>query len=146
MSNSQLNKLKSAIKNGTEAKSFIKSDESSNDKTNFLHILLLTDTQVPKPCKGFAKDSSANIKFSKTHLSKVILSRGILGDLIAAIPQVMFISEKETSQNVISIARKLTRKLAEKATKYYIFKGINDLDKMCTSNKGSGITLKDNEI
>ena len=142
MSNSQLNKLKSAIKNGTEAKSFIKSDESSNDKTNFLHILLLTDTQVPKPCKGFAKDSSANIKFSKTHLSKVILSRGILGDLIAAIPQVMFIAEKETSQNVISIARKL----AEKATKYYIFKGINDLDKMCTSNKGSGITLKDNEI
>ena len=144
MSNSQLKKLKSAIKNGTEAKSFIKSDESSNDKTNFLHILL--DTQVPKPCKGFAKDSSANIKFSKTHLSKVILSRGILGDLIAAIPQVMFIAEKETSQNVISIARKLTRKLAEKATKYYIFKGINDLDKMCTSNKGSGITLKDNEI
>ena len=43
----------------------------SNDKTNFLHKLL-TNTQVSRIRKAFANGSSANIKFSKTHLSKMI--------------------------------------------------------------------------
>ena len=34
----------------------------SNDKTNFPHKLLLTDTQVSKFCKAFANNSSASIK------------------------------------------------------------------------------------
>ena len=42
-----------------------------NDKTNFPHKLLLTDTQVPNICKAFANGSSANIKFSKTQLPKI---------------------------------------------------------------------------
>ena len=32
------------------------------------HKLLVTDTQVSKICKSFANGSSANTKFSKTHL------------------------------------------------------------------------------
>ena len=48
LSNSQLNKLKSAIKNGTEVTLNLlpNSIGNSNDKTNFPHKLLLTDTQV----------------------------------------------------------------------------------------------------
>ena len=42
-----------------------------NDETNFPYKLLLTDTQVSKICKAFANGSSANIKFSKTQLSKI---------------------------------------------------------------------------
>ena len=44
--NSQLNKLKSAIKNGTEVTLNLSSNliGSSNDETNFLRKLLLTDT------------------------------------------------------------------------------------------------------
>ena len=38
----------------------------SNDETNFLHRLLLTDTQVSRLCKAFANVLSANIKLSKT--------------------------------------------------------------------------------
>ena len=38
----------------------------SNDETNFLHRLLVTDTQVSRLCKAFANVSSANIKLSKT--------------------------------------------------------------------------------
>ena len=38
----------------------------SNDENNFLHKLLLTNTQVSKIRKAFGNDSSANIKFSKT--------------------------------------------------------------------------------
>ena len=43
---------------------------------NFLHKLLLTNTQVSKICKTFANGSSANTKFSKTQLSKMIQSGG----------------------------------------------------------------------
>ena len=44
---------------------------NSNDETNFSHKLLI-NTQVLKSCKGFANGSSANIKFSKTELSKMV--------------------------------------------------------------------------
>ena len=41
----------------------------SNDKTNFLHKLLLTDRQVSKLRKAFVHVPSARIKLSKTHIS-----------------------------------------------------------------------------
>ena len=67
LSNSQLNKLKSAIKNGTEVTLNLSSNliGNSNGETNFPHKLLLTNTQVSKIRKAFANGSSANIKFSK---------------------------------------------------------------------------------
>ena len=71
-SNSQLNKLKSEIKNGTRVTLNLSSNvvgDSSNE-TNFPYKLLLTDTQVSRIRKAFANGSSANIKFSKTHQSK----------------------------------------------------------------------------
>ena len=78
LSNSQLNKLKSEIKNGTEVTLNLSSNliGSSNDETNFPHKLLLTKTQVSKVCKAFANGSSANIKFSNTQLSKIVQSAG----------------------------------------------------------------------
>ena len=50
LSNLQLNKLKSVIKNGTEVTLNLSSNliKNSNDETNFPHKLLLTDTQVSK--------------------------------------------------------------------------------------------------
>ena len=50
LSNLQLNKLKSVIKNGTEVTLNLSSNliRNSNDETNFPHKLLLTDTQVSK--------------------------------------------------------------------------------------------------
>ena len=44
----------------------------SNDESNFPQKLLLTNTQVSRLRKAFANDSSANINFSKTQLSKMI--------------------------------------------------------------------------
>ena len=76
MSNSQLNKLKSTLKNGTEVTLNPSSNliGSSNDETTFPHKLLLTNTQVSKICKVFANGSSTDIKFSKTQLPKIIQS------------------------------------------------------------------------
>ena len=50
----------------------------SNDETNFPNKILLTDTQVSKIRKTFANNSSANTKFSKTQLPKVVQLGGLL--------------------------------------------------------------------
>ena len=83
MSNSQLNKLKSGIKNDTEVTLKISSNVvgDSNDEHNF-SWKLLTNTQVSKLHKAFANNSSANIKLSKTQLHKIGQSGGFLGRLL----------------------------------------------------------------
>ena len=84
LSNSQFNKLKSAIKNETEVKLRLSSNMigNSDDKINFPHKLLLTNTQVVNLCKAFANNSSTDIKSSKTQLSKMKKSGGFLGTLL----------------------------------------------------------------
>ena len=73
MSNWQLNKLKSAVKTetGVASNNFSNLIRSSNGETNFLHKLLLFDTQVSKFRKSFANSSSANIKISKLNCLKL---------------------------------------------------------------------------
>ena len=68
MSNSQLNKLKSGIKNGTEITLRISPNivGDSNNENNFMQKLLLTNTQVSRHHTAFANGSSANIKLSET--------------------------------------------------------------------------------
>ena len=50
----------------------------SNDDTNFPHKLLLTDTQLSRFGNATAIGSSANIKFSKAQLSKIVQLEGFL--------------------------------------------------------------------
>ena len=80
LSNSQLNKLKSAIKNETEVVLRLSSNMTSNfnDETNFLHKLLLTNRQVASVRKAFTSNSSVDIKVSKTQSSKMIQSEIII--------------------------------------------------------------------
>ena len=61
--NSQLNKLKSAIKNETEVvlRLFPNMMVDSNDKTNFPRELLLTGRQVSSIRKAFANNPSVDI-------------------------------------------------------------------------------------
>ena len=84
LSRPQLNKLKAAIKNETDVVIRLSSNMTgdSNDKTNFPHELLLTDRQVSSIHKTFANNSSVDIKFSKTQLSKMIQLGGFLGKLL----------------------------------------------------------------
>ena len=79
LSNLQINKLKSGIKNGTEVTLKLSSNVvgDSNDDNNFLHKLLLTNTQVSKLRKPLTND----IKLSKTQLHKIGKSGGFLGRL-----------------------------------------------------------------
>ena len=56
LSNSQLNRLKSAIKNGTDVVLRLASNMvgNSNNETKFPHKLLLTNTQILSLRKAFA--------------------------------------------------------------------------------------------
>ena len=82
LSNSQLNKLKSAIKNEIEVVLRLSSNMIGDNETNFPHKLLLTNRQVSNLRKAFANHLSADIKLSKTQLSKMIQSGGFLGRLL----------------------------------------------------------------
>ena len=81
LSNSELNMLKSAIKNRTYLSSNVIGD--SNNENNLPNKLLLTNnTQVSKLRILFANNSLANINLSKNQLHKVGQSGGFLGRLL----------------------------------------------------------------
>ena len=73
LSNSQLNKLKSAMKNETDVILRLSSNTigNSNDETNFPCKLLLTNRQVTNLRKSFANHTSTDIKLSKAQLTKM---------------------------------------------------------------------------
>ena len=62
LSNWQLNKLKSAIKDKTEVVLRLSSNMIGENETNFPHELLLTNRQVVTIRKAFANNSSTDIK------------------------------------------------------------------------------------
>ena len=72
LSNSQLNKLNSAIKNESEVVLKLTSNMIGNDETDFPHKLLLTNRKVANLRKAFANYLSTDIKVSKTQISKMI--------------------------------------------------------------------------
>ena len=83
-SNSQLNKIKSAVEDGTEVVWRLSSNMigDSDDKITFPHELLLTNRQVANLRKVFASKSSIDIKSWKTQIYKMIQSGGFFGRLL----------------------------------------------------------------
>ena len=73
LSNSQLNKLKSAAKNGTDVILRLSSNMigNSDDESNFPHKILLTNRQNANLRKAFANHTSTGIKLSKAQLTKM---------------------------------------------------------------------------
>ena len=82
LSNSQLNKLKPAIKNETAVVLRLSSNMIGFDETNFSHKLLLTNRNVANLFQNFDEKSRSDIKLSKTQISKMTQSGGFLGRLL----------------------------------------------------------------
>ena len=156
LSNSQLNKLKSSIKNETDVVLRISSNMvgNSNDNTNFPHELLLTNRQVANICKAFANHSSIDIKLTKTQLSKMIQSRGFLGNLLGKLAGPLMKVAMPLAKNVLaplglsaamsgingSIKKKM---LGSGATTLIISNDeMGDILKIVKSLEDSGILLK----
>ena len=147
LSNSQLSKLKSSIKNGTDVVLRKSSNMvgNSNDNTNFSHELLLTNRQVANIRKAFAKNTSTDIKLSKTQLSKIIQSGGFLGSLLGKLAGPLMKVAMPLAKNVLA-------PLVLSAAMSAIYGGIkkkmlgseatNDLLKIVKSLEDSNVLLK----
>ena len=77
LSQSQINKLKNAIKNKTSVTLRL-SRNALGSGEDFPHELMLTNTQINK----LKKNNAADITFSKTQLSKMVQSGGFLSTLL----------------------------------------------------------------
>ena len=104
LSDSQLNKLKSAIRNETNVTLRISSNMvgNSNDNTNFPHKLLLSDRQVANIRKAFANNLSTDVKFSKTQLLKMTQSGGFLGNLLSKLAGPLMKVAMPLAKNVLA--------------------------------------------
>ena len=73
-----------------------------NDNTNFSHELLLTNRQVANIRKAFAKNTSIDIKLSKTQLSKMIQSGEFLGNLLGKLAGPLMKVAMPLAKNVLA--------------------------------------------
>ena len=156
LSNSQLNKLKSAIKNETDVVLRISSGMvgNSNDNTNFPHKLLLTDRQVANIRKTFANDLSTDVKFSKTQLLKMPQSGGFLGNLLSKLAGPLMKVAMPLAKNVLAplrltaamsaIGGSIKKKMLGSGTITLIISNdeMNDIIKIVKSLENSGVLLK----
>ena len=156
LSNSQLNKLKSAIKNETDVVLRISSGMvgNSNDNTNFPHKLLLTNRQVSNILKAFANNLSTDGKFSKTQLLKMSQSGGFLGNLLSKLAGPLMKVAMPLAKNVLvplglsaamsAIDGSIKKNLLGSGTTTLIISNdeMNDIIKIVKSLEDSGVILK----
>ena len=152
LSNSQLNKLK----NETDVVLRISSNmvSNSNDNTNFPHELLLTNRQVANIRKAFAKNTSTDIKLSKTQLSKMIKSGGFLGNLLGKLAGPLMKVAMPLAKNALAplgisaamsaIDGSIKKKIFGSGTTTLIISNdeMNDILKIVKSLENSGLLLK----
>ena len=87
LSNSQLNNLKSAIENKAEAFWRLSSNMigNSNDESNYINKLSLTNRQVADLLRAVGNNSSTDVMLSQTQSSRMIQSGGFLGRLLGSL-------------------------------------------------------------
>ena len=154
LSNSQLNKLKSSIKNETDVVLRISSNmvSNSNDNTNFSHELFLTNRQVANIRKAFANHSSIDIKLSRTQLSKMIQSGGFLGNFLSKLAGPLMKVAMPLAKNVLAplglsaamsaIDGSIKKKMLGSGTTTFSNDEMDDILKIVKSLENSGVLLK----
>ena len=80
LSNLQLNKLKSAVKNPQGLT--LRMSAKTFNKDNLPHELLLTTRQTTKLRNAISNNMTTGIKLGKAQISKIIKSGGFLGSLL----------------------------------------------------------------
>ena len=94
---------------------------NSNDNTNFPHELLLTNRQVANIRKAFAKNTTTDIKLSKTQLSKMIQSGGFLGHLLGKLAGPLMKVAMPLAQNVLALGISATMSAIDGSIKKKMF-------------------------
>ena len=131
----------------------------SSDKVNFQHELLLTNRKFLSIRKAFANNSSADIKFSKAQLSKMIQSGRFLGKLLGpllktGLPLMKSVITPLAKSVLIPLGLTAAASAADARIHKKILgsgnnttliisnKDMDDLIKIVKSLKGSGLLLK----
>ena len=145
LSNSQLNKLKSSIKNETDVVLRISSNmvSNSNDNSNFPHELLLTNRQVANIRNAFTNHSSIDIKFRE-------IFRKFLGKLAGPLMKVAMPLAKNVlaplglSAAISAIDGSIKKKMLDSGTTTLAISNdeMDDILKIVQSLENSGVLLK----
>ena len=117
----------------------------SNDVNNFLHNLLLTDTQVLMLCKAFANNPSANAKLSKSQLHKIGQSKGfsLIKNVLKLLAKSVLIPLELTAAATATDAATHEVMLWSGITASIISKEeINDIIRVVNSLENSGLLIK----
>ena len=96
LTNTQLNKLKSAAKN--KAGKILRLNKKNFKDEELLHELFVTTRQTTKTRNAFANNMSTDIKLSKAQISKTIQSGGSFGSWLGnlgkkALTNIAFLSK-----------------------------------------------------
>ena len=81
-------KVSNSNESGLDLKLSSNMISNSNDETNFLYELLVTDRQVANLRKTFANNLLTNIKLSKLQISKIIQSCEFFGRLLGPLMKI----------------------------------------------------------
>ena len=100
LSDSQLNKLKTAVKNQTGVT--LRMNIKMFNGNNLPHKLLLTTRQRTKLRNAFENNKSIDIKLSKAQISKIIQSGGFLISLLTKLAGLFMKVAVSLSKNILT--------------------------------------------
>ena len=100
LSDSQLNKVKSAVKNQTGVT--LRMNMKMFDGNNLPHELLLTTRQKTSLRNAFENNLSTDIKLSKTQISKIIQSGVFSGSLLSKIACTLMKEAVAFAKNILA--------------------------------------------
>ena len=127
---------------------------NSNDNTNLPHKLLLTDRQIVNIRKAFANNLSTDVKLSKTQLLEMMLSGGILGNVLSKLAGALIKVSMPLAKNVLAplgltaavsaIDGNVKKMMLGLGTTTLIISNdeMNDIIKIVKSLENSGVLLK----
>ena len=100
LSDTQLKKLKNAVKNKTGTT--LRINFKMFNGNNLLHELLLTTRQKRKVRNAFNNNMSTDLKLSKAQISKIIQSGGFLGSLLSKLADSLMKMAIPLAKNVLA--------------------------------------------
>ena len=115
---------------------------------------MLTDRQVANIRKAFAKNTSTDIKLSKTQLSKMMQSGGFLGNLLSKLAGPLMKVAMPLAKNILeplgltaamsAIDGSIKKKMPDSGTTTLIISNdeMNDIIKIVKSLEDSGVLLE----
>ena len=152
LSDTQLKKLKTAVKNktGTTLRMSLK----MLDGNDLPHELLLTRRQKPKLTNAFNNNISTELKLSKAQISKIIQSGGFLGSLLSKLAGPLMKVAASLAKNILdplgitatasAINAGIQKKIHGSGTTTLIISNeeMNDIMKTVQSVEGSNILME----